>query len=139
MILSQNKVYTAQSAQLCLIMLIPNQVKSEGWKAMYKVILTSSNTSSGAQQQLMHFWICMVCILHHLCQLPPDEEDCDRDAENGLGSKQQQVLLGAGAVLALAHLESQEDRPQDQQLDDLHSGNYKYDEFDTCQPKPDWL
>lgn len=53
----------------------------------------------------------MFSVLHDFRQLPPDEEDCHRDAENGLESKQQQVLLGAGAVLALAQLERQKGSP----------------------------
>lgn len=75
---------------------------------------------AAAQQQLLHLGIAMIGF-HHLSQLPPDEEDRGRNAEDGLSRKQEQVLLGAGPVLALAHLEGEEGSPQHQQLDHLQN------------------
>jgi len=55
----------------------------------------------------MHLWVAMLlsCRLAQVCQLSSDEEDGDRDTEDGLSQKEQQVLLGAVTVLALHHLE----------------------------------
>lgn len=60
------------------------------------------------------------CRLAQVRQLPPHEEGGHRDAEDGLRQEQHQVLLAAVAVLALHHLEGEEDCPQQQQLDHLH-------------------
>ena len=55
----------------------------------------------------------------HLCQLPSDEEDRRRYAKHSLTQEQEQVLLGAGSIFALAHLEGKETSPQHQKLCNL--------------------
>ena len=55
------------------------------------------------------------CRLAQLCQLMPDEVDCEGSAEDCLCCKDAQELLAAVAVLRLFQLESQEDYPQRQQ------------------------
>ena len=69
----------------------------------------------------MHLWVAMLLSSRSakICQFCPDEEACDRDAEDGLGQEEQQVLFGAVTVLALDQLECQEHHPQDEQLDHL--------------------
>lgn len=59
------------------------------------------------------------CRLAQVRQLPPHVEGGHRNAEDGLGQEQHQVLLGAVAVLALHHLEGEEDCPQQHQLPHL--------------------
>lgn len=59
------------------------------------------------------------CRLAQLCQLMPDEVDCEGDAEDCLCPKDSQELLAAVAILRLLQLESQEDYPQREQHGNL--------------------